>query len=170
MPNNDYRNDFRYNSRYDSRCKLEIQETVEYVLGCNYGETIPFEKLANILKYNIEDETENKKFKTQMGRVKNFLIEYGYILKSVTNVGYYILKPKQISGFCYHTYIRRTQNLLEKSDRILGHIDTTELSDIRKQEKTEVEELNEQVYHNIGQTIINSNYEHNKETYNNLND
>lgn len=161
---------FRYDSRYDSRCKMEIQEAVEYILNKKYGDTIPFETVANILHYNIEDEKEKRKFRSTMARVRNFLIEYGYILKSIIGVGYYILKPKQISGYCYHTYVKKTQSLLEKSDRILQHVDKTELSDIRKEEHNNMLALNETLYEGIGNNIKDSEYEKNKTKYNSLED
>ena len=122
---------FRYEGEYKSEFAQRISETIEYVLDKNYGETISFEVMGKLLHYNIEDEKEYKKFKSTMARVKNILIDYGRILKSVTGVGYYILKPQQISGYCYHTYIRKTENLLGKSARILQHTVKSELSDSR---------------------------------------
>lgn len=162
--------DFRYDTSYDSRCKLYIQETVEFVLNHNYGDTIPFETIANMLHYNIEDEKEKRKFNSAMSRIKNFLVDYGYILKSIRGVGFYILKPKQISGYCYHTYIRRTQNLLDKSERVLNHVDTHEMSTIRKKEHEEVIQLNENLGTAIKNEIIGSDYIVNKEEYDALND
>ena len=105
-----------------------------------------------------------------MGRIKNFLIEYGYILKSIRGLGYYILKPKQISGYCYHTYIRRTLNLLEKSDKILQHVDTWDLSDLRKQEHQEVQILNKDTISVINSTDRSSDYRKHKEEYDQLKD
>ncbi len=161
---------FRYDSRYESEYKQRIQETVEYVLDKKYGDTISFESLAKLLHYSLEDEHETKKFKSTMGRVKQFLIEKGYILKSIAGVGYYILKPKQISGYCYHTYIRRTKNLLEKSGRILKYTDQTELSEIRQEEYDNVCDLNLDTMSAISTTIENSKYYANKHYYESLED
>ena len=105
-----------------------------------------------------------------MARVKNILIDYGYVLKTIVNVGYYILKPKQISGYCYHTYMRRTENLLEKSNRILQHTETYRLSTDRKKEYNEVCDLNADLITNIENTIEGSNYYHNKNHYDSLED
>lgn len=163
-------NDARYDSRYDSKYKYEIQEAIEYILSFKYGDTIQFEKLAKILKFNIEDETEKRKFKNQMSRIKNFLIEYGYILKSVVGVGYYILKPQHISGYCYHTYIRRTLNLLEKSGKILKHVDTWSISNIRKQEHKQVSLLNENTMIAINNADATSDYKKHKSEYDLLKD
>ena len=160
--------DYRYNSRYDSKCRMEIQEAVEYILSYKYGDTIPVEKLAKILKINIENEKEYSRFKSQMCRIKNFLIEYGYIIKSIAGVGYYILKPQQISGYCYHTDIDKTLRTLEKSNYILENVDRHNMSDVRKKEHTEIKNLSNDVYHAVGKTINISEYKKNKYQYDNL--
>lgn len=164
------KSNFRYDSNYETEYKQRIQETIEYILDKDYGKTIEFYVLSKLLHYNIDDEKENKKFKSTMARVKNFLIDYGYVLKSITGVGYYILKPKQISGYCYHTYILRTENLLNKSDRILKHIDSSQLSNIRKEEKQEVTNLNTEMINTIDTTIENSQYYKKKQKYDSLED
>ena len=161
---------FRYTSEYNSEYSQRKAELVEYILDQQYGATIGFEKCANILHYNIEDEKELKKFKSQMIKIKDILINYGYILKTIVGVGYYILKPKQISGYCYHTYIRRTENLLNKSKRILNHVAQNELSDIRKQEYANVCVLNLDVINAVNTTIENSEYYNKKNYYDNLED
>ena len=161
---------FRYESSYKSEYKQRIQELIEYILSLNYGETIGFSKVAYILKYNIEDEKEYKKFRSTMSRVKNILIDYGYVLKTITNVGYYILKPKQIGNYCYRTYIKRTENLLEKSNRILNHTDKSMLSEVRKEEHENVMNLNLDLINTIDMTIENSSYYSKKNYYDSLED
>ena len=161
---------FRYEGQYNSEYKQRISETVEYVLDREYGETIETATLANLLHYNIETEEEFKKFKSTMNRVKNILINYGRVLKSITGVGYYILKPKQISGYCYHTYIRKTTNLLEKSARILNHTQHSLLSDVRKEEYNNVVDLNMDTAMAIENTIENSRYYDRKAYYDSLQD
>lgn len=155
---------FRYEGEYNSEYSQRKSEIIEYILNKEYGETIAFDTLAHMLHYNIEIEEKKRKFRNMMTKIKNILINYGYVLKTVAGVGYYILKPKQISGYCYHTYIKRTNNLLEKSARILQYTDTTKLSDIRKEEYNNVKDLNLDVTNVIGTTIENSNY-YNKKTY-----
>lgn len=160
----------RYDSRYDSEYKQRIQELVEHILDKDYGQTISNEEASKILHYNIDSEEEFKKYKSTMARIKNFLIDYGYILKSIAGIGYYILKPKQIAGHCYRTYIVKTQRLLGKSDRILTHTDKTELSDIRKEEHANVLQLNTAVNAGIWNTIQASGYYKRKTYYDNLED
>lgn len=161
---------YRYEGERNSEYKQRISEVVEYILDKNYGETIEFDILANMLHYNIEIEEENKKFKSTMSRIKNILIDFGYVLKSITRVGYYILKPKQISGYCYHTYIRKTTNLLDKSARILNHTRHSLLSPERKEEYDNVVDLNFDTTTAIENTIENSKYYSRKAYYDSLGD
>lgn len=158
---------FRYK---DTKNENRIKDAVDYILDKDYGTTIEFGKLAEIMHYNIEDEVEEKRFKNTMARVKNILIDHGYILKTITGVGYYILKPKHISSYCYRTYVDRTKLLLEKSERILAHVDKNELSDIRKKEHKEMCELNQEIYGEIGLVVEGSNYGKNRNYYNSLKD
>ena len=60
--------------------------------------------------------------------------------------------------------------LLEKSERILRHVDQTELSDIRKKEHLEMTRLNQDIYNEIGLVVESSDYGKNRHYYNNLND
>ena len=162
---------YRYeNERYNSKNLNRIQETIEYILTLNYGDVILFETMAKMLNYNIEDEKEKAKFRNTMQKVKNFLINYGYILKSVVNVGYYILKPQQIASYTYRTYIQRPLRLFEKADIILEHTDITKLKDARFQEYKEVRDLNLQAHENLENTINVSDYKKNKYIYDNLED
>ena len=170
LKNNNIYSNNRYDSRYDSQYKEKIGELVELILEKGYGGTIPNTEACKVLGYNIDNEEEFKKYKSTMQRVKNFLIDYGCILKSIAGIGYYILQPKQISSHCYRTYIDRTKNLLEKSERILNHVDKLELSEIRMEEYNDVLNLNTKVYEAIGEQIKTSGYYLRKTYYDNLTD
>ena len=161
---------FRYDTGRNTEYNQRIAELIDMILELGYGSTISKYKCASVLHYNIDNEKEKKKFLSTMSRVKNFLIDYGYVLKGIAGVGYYILKPKQISGYCYHTYIRKTETLLNKSERILNHVEQNELSDIRKQEYFNVCDLNMVITSVIDTTIKNSEYYHKKNEYDNLED
>lgn len=161
---------YRYEGEYRSSKEQGKQEVIEYILDKEKGSTIEFDKLAKMLGYNLEDEKEKRKFKSRMGVIKNFLIDKGYVLKSITGVGYYILKTKHISSYCYHTYIRKTENLLNKSARILGHAQWGELDEIRREEYNNVKELNMDVEGAILNTIESSRYYKKKNYYDSLED
>lgn len=161
---------FRYDSSYNSAKKQNIQEMVEHILDKKYGDTVSLGEVSKILGYNLDDEHEAQKFKSSMARVKNFLIDYGYILKTITNVGYYILKPKQIPSYTYRTYIVKPIKLLNKADRILKHTEIINLDEIRLKEFNEVNNLNKKLYNSIDKEITESDYYKNKGYYNDLND
>jgi hypothetical protein len=161
---------FRFDGRYYSLKKRELQETIDLIFDKNYGDTIPFEQLSKLLHYNLDNEQEKRKFRSAMARVKNFLIDYGYVLKTITNVGYYILKPQHISSYCYRTYIDKTKVLLEKSERVLKHVDKTELSEDRLKEHSEMTDLNQQLYGEIGLIVEGSEYGKSRAYYNALED
>ena len=161
---------FRYDSRYNSKFKQNIQETIEFILNKKYGETLYLTDLGKIMGYNINDEKELKKFKSQMGKVKNFLIEHGYILKPVIGVGYFILKPQHIPNHCYRTYVTKSQRMLDKSLKILDHTDKSKLSQTRLEELVNMASLNNQLIETMQSTIDNSAYYSRKEYYNSLGD
>lgn len=160
----------RYDSRYNSVYKQRIQELVEIILDMKHGEVVPLDVCSYTLHYNIEDEKERVKFKSTMGRIKNFLIDYGYVLKSITGVGYYILKPKQITGYCYRTYVKKGQRSLDRSLYILDHTDKTELSDTRKEEFDNFQNLNKELINSMDKLITTSRYYDRKAYYESLED
>lgn len=162
----------RHSINYKNKSKYSeaTQEVIDYILSFDYGVTLPFDNLCQMFGLSYDDELERFKFKNIMAKVKNYLIEKGYILKTVAGVGYYILKPQHISGFVYHSYICKVDRTLEKSERILQHIDRTKLSEIRKREREQVALLNSELRNNISSQIFNSEYYENKGKYDQLDD
>ena len=163
-------NRIEVNYRYSTKREKQIKDAVDYILNKGYDAKIEFAELAEIMRFNIQDEVEEKRFRNTMSRVKNVLIDHGFILKTITGVGYYVLKPKHISSYCYRTYIDKTKVLLEKSERILAHVDKTELNDVRKKEHAQMQDLNQQLYGEIGLVVEGSDYGKNRYYYNSLKD
>ena len=161
---------FRYNGERESKKKQNIQETVEYILAKNYGDTLTHNELIRILGYNINNEDEFKKYKSIMNRIKNFILQYGYVLKGISGIGYYILKPSQVTRHCYKTYVKKSQRMLDKSEFILEHTDKTEMEDIRKEEINNMMTLNQQLIDNMWNTIQESVYHSRLNYYESLGD
>jgi hypothetical protein len=159
-----------YEGERDTKYRDKINECIEYIMEQGYGAVIGNEELAKILGFNIELDKEYNKFKEKMCRIKNFLIEKGYVLKGVNGIGYYILKPKQVSGYVYHAYTRRIDNLLAKGEKILNYTPKVDLSDIRKEEISNLIDLNDDLINNVDTTIENSQYYKKKSYYDNLED
>ena len=71
---------------------LDREKLIVYFLSREFGTLVKYEELQKLTKYNLQDEYECYKFKCSlMGRVKETLIQNGYVLKAVSKVGYYIL-------------------------------------------------------------------------------
>lgn len=117
----------------------------------------------------LEDKDWHR-LSNRMSRVKNIIIDYGIVLKNVIGVGYYILKPKQISSYCYRTYVDKSEELLNKSERILKNVNKKELSDVRKKEHKEMSGLNNKLIEEVKLVKEHSEYVNNKEYYNSLED
>ena len=112
---------------------VEKQKIITYFLTREYGTLVRYEELQKLTSYNLSDEYECYKFKCSfMAKVKEILIESGYVLKAVSKVGYYILKPNQIQSYTYRKYIRRPLKTLKKAEMIL---DNTEKDLLNKEEK-----------------------------------
>lgn len=134
----------------------EIDNIVNYIVKKKQGESVTYQELQTFTNYDLNDEYSSYKFKTCiMGRVKNILIEYGYILKSVKYMGYYILKSNQIQSYTYRTYIRKPLRHLKKAERILTNTNTKTLKQNELLDYQLTVNLNEDLI-NATDNIINS--------------
>ncbi len=159
---------FRYEQEKDSAKKQYKQEVIEFILNEPYGTTITYEKLAKMLRYNIDDEEDYYRFKQMMSRIKSFLIKYGRVLKGISGVGYYILKPSQMAQHCYRTYIRSASKLYDKSAYVLDKTDKTKLNQDRIEEITNIMSLTHSLITNTQKTISESSYISRKDYYDSL--
>ena len=156
---------FRFEQINHSAKKQNKQEIIEFILNKEYGTTITNEELGKLLRYNIEDEEEYKKYKSLMSRIKSFLLNYGRVLKGISGVGYYILKPSQISQHCYRPYIKQAGRLYDKSAFVLDRTDKTELNETRTEEINNMITLNKELIDNAWKTIQESAYYSRKSVY-----
>ena len=164
------KHDFVYVQEKDSKKMQYKQETIEYILSLNYGDTITNEELCAMLHYKIDDEYDYKRFKTMMSNIKKYLLNKGRILKGVPGIGYYILKPKQASQYCFRTYVQSASRLYDKSAYVLDKIDTTEMSDVRLEEIKNMIDLNNELIEKVEGVIDNSAYYSRKDYYDSLKD
>lgn len=154
------------NERYNSKHEKNIEECIEYIRNKKYGETIPYSDLSKILNFNLDDELQKKKFKNVMNKVKNLLINHGYVLRSVNGIGYYILKPNQIPSFTFRNYIVKPLKTYEKGIRILNHTDKFNLNSDEKAVHDDISILANRVKKETENTIYNSRYyENNKKEF-----
>lgn len=141
-------------SEFDEK-RSQIKTIVDYIKGKDYGTTIVFMELQPFTKYNLSDELEFYWFKTNIiAKVKKQLIQYGIILKSVKYIGYYILKPNQISSYTYRTYIKKPLKAFEKAKVILENVNKKGLNEKENNELSLTVELNKELIHK-NQQILN---------------
>ena len=136
----------------------KIKEVEKYILSKKYGEIVTHLALSTMLGYDIEDEKQKGKYKRTMAKIKDKLIEEKYILRSGGKEGYYILRPNEVANHCYRTYVKRTMDLLYKSDRLLVNTDKEKLYGNEKTEYDEMFELNNQLNDKIWENISQSRY------------
>ena len=109
--------------------QFEKEKIVKYFYTKNYGDIVKFEELQYLTHYNLSDEFESYKFKSSiMQKVKNELIENGYVIKSIRGIGYYILKQNQIQSYTYRTYIKKPLRHFKKAEIILNNTKTSLLN------------------------------------------
>ena len=162
--------EYRYLGERNSIKNQNIAETVEYILTMQYGSTVSNDKLAKILGYNLDDDNEYRKYKGTMGRVKSFLQSYGYILRNISGIGYYILRPSEISRHCYNTYIKKAARTYDKSLFVLDHVDKLELTTDRLEELAKIKELNRQLIESVDKVLTESVYYDRKAYWDSLKD
>lgn len=161
---------FRFDQERDSEKKQYKQEVIEYILNEDYGVTLFNENLARMLRYNIDDELEYYKYKSMMTSIKDFLISKGKVLKGISGIGYYILKPSEVAQHCYRNYVKKAGRMYDKSAYILDRTDKTNLNEIRLEEMNNMMELNRQLIDNAWNTIKESPYYSRKDYYDSLKD
>lgn len=136
--------------------QFEKEKIVKYFYTKNYGDIVKFEELQYLTHYNLSDEFESYKFKSSiMQKVKNELIENGYVIKSIRGIGYYILKQNQIQSYTYRTYIKKPLRHLKKAEIILNNTKTSLLNKKELEKHQLTNKLNKDLI-NITETLINA--------------
>lgn len=123
----------------------KIKDLCEYILDKPYGTTLSYDELNKFVGENLKDEYGKNRFRSMIRKVKNKLYPYGYVIKGVLGVGYYILKPNQVSSFTYRTYIVKPQRSYEKARIILNNLEKKRLNKEESQEYALTSALNEEL-------------------------
>lgn len=130
-----------------SKESLEYKERIinleKYILDKPYGTTLNFDELNEFIGEDLKDEYGKIRFKAIIRKVKNKLYKRGYVLRSIKGIGYYILKPNQVAGYTYRTYIIKPLNSLYKAQLILESTEKNKLKLDEKQKHYKTEELNQ---------------------------
>lgn len=138
---------------------FQAEEIENYIKQKHFGDTITFTELQSLTKYNLNDKVENYKFKTNILKtVRNRLIHSGIVLKSVRNIGYYILKPNQIQSYTYRTYIVKPLRHWEKANIILNSSKSTKLNETELERHSLTLELSTELLEETNKIIKNKKY------------
>ena len=135
--------------------KEKREEIKELILSREYGETLTYEELNNILQEDLGDFYGREVFRRQMNKVKNELFSEGYVIRPVYNVGYFILKPNQVSSYTYRNYIVKPMNSFKKAKIILNNTEKKKLKGQEISEYVNTCELNEAIIY-ANEELINS--------------
>ena len=138
--------------------KEKREKIKKLVLSKNYGETLSYNELNSILQEDLNDYYGKVVFRRQMNKVKNELFSKGYVIRPVYNVGYYILKPNQVSSYTYRNYITKPMNSFKKAKVIL---DNTKKGKLQGQEISEYNatcELNESIIYTNAELLNSEEY------------
>lgn len=159
---------YRYNSKNDEK----KQKVIETFVGSDYGVTVTYNEINQILGLDLDNEDtyyENMKYlKRFVSKLKNYLIKKGIVIKSVKDVGWYILKPEHISSYTYRQYMVKPMKSYQKAQEILNHFDKTKLNEDRKEEYENIDYLNKKLLKDTDTIICSSRYYKNKAYYDNL--
>lgn len=146
------------NSKNELTPKEKREKIKQMILSKDYGTTILYDEINEIMQEDLYDFKGRDYFIKQMNKVKNELFTTGYIIRPVYNVGYYILKPNQISSYTYRNYIRKPLKAFDKAKTILEH---TNKSELKKQEISEYQttvSLNETMLYANNQLLNDEEY------------
>ena len=131
---------------------FEAEKIAEFIKTKQQGEMVTFKELQEFTHYDLKNELELYHFKGNIvPRVKDKLIEYGYVLKAIKNQGYYILKSNQIQSFTYRTYIKKPMKQFAKAERILKN---TIVNDLNSDELTK-----HKLTYDLNKQLMNTNKE-----------
>lgn len=140
----------------NSLSPIEKREKLyEFILSKNYGETITIEQINNILQENLNSDLGSKRFRNQINKVKNKLYEKGYVIRSIYDIGYYILKPNQVSSYTYRNFIVKPTKHFNKARIIMKNTNTKNLNDDEYVELYNTIELNKEMIRTTNK-ILNS--------------
>jgi hypothetical protein len=102
----------------------QIQKIVSIISKMPYGTEVKYEQLEKLIHVDRHDMA----FQYIMSRVRFDLIEIGVMIKTIQNVGYKILHPREVASEVLKRYGNSALEKLTIGKRILKHTDTTVLS------------------------------------------
>ena len=100
----------------------------------SYESIIPYEYLEAIIGY----ERGEIAFSAILGAIKDYLVEFGYVLKPIVNEGYEVLHPRDVADFVINRHVMGSLSKLSKGCRVIHYVERKVLN---KEEKSRLENL-----------------------------
>ena len=94
----------------------------------SYESIIPYEYLESIIGY----ERGEIAFSAILGAIKDYLVEFGYVLKPIVNEGYVVLHPRDVADFVMNRYLMGSLSKLCKGYRVVKYVDRKVLNEEEK--------------------------------------
>lgn len=110
---------------------------------------------AEIISLNYNN-TGKIRFRSQMNKVKDRLYKKGFVIRSIYNIGYYILKPNQVSSYTYRNFIVRPTNQYKKAKTILENLNNKNFNNFENLEFESTKSLNKKIIKTTND-LLNSN-------------
>lgn len=146
----------------------EQKRTVSHILNkYKYGDIIPDAILSKLLGYNIKYTKQYNRYIGMMSRIRHQLFGYGVVIKRISN-GYYILKPAQVSRYCYRKNITHAHNIIKCGINTLINVDETALDSMQKEELENLKDLSFKLDNEMEYIIKSSQYYSRKDYYDSL--
>lgn len=138
--------------------KEKREKLCDYILSKENGITVKYDELNEIIQEDLKDIYGRIRFKTLMNKVKNDLYEYGCVIRSIYNQGYYILNENQISSYTYRNFIVKPTKQFNKAKMILEKTNKKKLTQKENDELDLTKELNEIMIDNAERAINSNNF------------
>lgn len=105
---------------------VDITNTLEEILSTKkYGDLLSYEYLER----SLETERYEMDFAVKMAKLKNALIECGYVLSCILNEGYRILMPNEIADEVLNKYVKGSLKKIGKGIMIMQCTDVSTLTE-----------------------------------------
>ena len=116
----------------------------------------------NYLEKHIGYDKSEIAFTALLGAVKDYLIEFGYVLKPRVNEGYEVLHPRDVADFVMNRNIMSSLLKLSKGCRTLHYVDRKVLNSEEKRRLENLEKFLMELEHDNETKIMTMQYQLNE--------
>lgn len=142
----------------------EINEIVNIFKKCNYGDIVEHSSISS--RINIYPNMPEYLY--LMSKARTLLIERGIYIKTLTNFGYRVLYPNEISEEVFNKYIKSGMDKYKYGINIMANTQKDLLNETELLEFNEVEKLIKKLYNDNSSEIKNMQFRLNSNKFKSL--